>query len=690
MSLASLKESWVLGWNLNDIGSQAHDSSNNNFIGTVNGATSITGKIGNGRYFDGTDDWIYRTEIATNTNNISQAIWFKLGSGTLGSIREMATTGGRFYMNMRNQVATDTLECAFFNSTWHVITSTRTLVEGVWYLAVHTKSDTGQKLYLGKEGDSDIYLEAEDSNGGDVDYATPTATWPTTIGAFYSPLRDYKGNLDSFNQWNRVLTDGNVSLGQAADGEVAELWNGGVGIELSLPLIDRTKLIVHVNNDWVDTSEDSATPTVVGAILNTTSKLGSHAGEFDGIDDNVHYGTPSKLAITDVVTVAAWVKRLDDLAQAVILHKVSGFGLAFGTIITGGTNQPAFHLFNNIQGWSTVLSPDTIDNVDYHLVVGTFDGTYQRLFVDNVLKGEVYWPYAIDAQVGMHTSLGSYSFDAGPDGWFSKALIDEGIVWNRAISYGGDSIGQQATGEMAELWNDGDGVEVEVELLLTDGLISLWQMNEVWTDSIGNNHGVADGALFNTIDPKLGSGCGSFDGIDDRILLDPIDFTGNNFTISAWVYQIGSGTIYDTIFSGHTSSFGGLVFYSQHTINSDKPRVAYYTGTWSELDGDTAIPLSEWTLLTFVRNGDSLFLYMNDTKIGSKTETSTFSSSDGASIGSQGTSNYFPGRLDEVAIWDRSLTFSEIEELYNDGEGLDLVAVTGGVPLFSRARMVNL
>jgi hypothetical protein len=57
---------------------------------------------------------------------------------------------------------------------------------------------------------------------------------PVTIGAGYvgSPVFYFTGLMDSAFLYSRALTDGDVSIGQQATGEIGQLWNGGAGLEL--------------------------------------------------------------------------------------------------------------------------------------------------------------------------------------------------------------------------------------------------------------------------------------------------------------------------------------------------------------------------------------------------------------------------------------------------------------------------
>src|SRR3990170_4296502 len=60
-----------------------------------------------------------------------------------------------------------------------------------------------------------------------------------------------------------------------------------------------------MNNDWQD-SWGTNEGTAFGAIFSTSSKLGSHAGSFDGVDDKITVPNHSSLNITDNLTVGAW------------------------------------------------------------------------------------------------------------------------------------------------------------------------------------------------------------------------------------------------------------------------------------------------------------------------------------------------------------------------------------------------
>ena len=227
-----------------------------------------------------------------------------------------------------------------------------------------------------------------------------------------------------------------------------------------MALIDGTKLIVHANNTWADSSGTPATPDADGATFSSPGKLGSAQGDFDGLNDNVDYGSPSKFNdITTSITLACWVQRRDDENAAAMLWKANSFGLSFGGIGASGVNKPTLALF--FGGWFLLPSTDVIDDLSSHLIVGHFDGSYASIFVDNVLKAKVAETRTIATSINK-MSIGSYELSGGGRGFYTDSLIDEVVIWDRGLSYGGVSVGQQATGEVAKLWKGGDGIEVGV------------------------------------------------------------------------------------------------------------------------------------------------------------------------------------------------------------------------------------
>ena len=219
-------------------------------------------------------------------------------------------------------------------------------------------------------------------------------------------------------------------------------------------------------------------------------------------------------------------------------------------------------------------------------------------------------------------------------------------------------------------------------MALTDNLISVWHMNNAWTDSIGANHGTAYGATFST-SSKLGSHAGIFDGVDDRVDTGKTGFpTGSGaYTIAAWVYAtqnkeqtiFGFGTYSTAAYIHMSLRVNGDIRYGIHTYDIDTtPSTAY---------------LNNWRLIIMTHSGGTHKHYYDGVLVASFTRTVNIGTNLTPYIGAEGSLNanwFLKGRADELALWSRALTdgdiavgqtaTGEIAELWNGGAGIELSA----------------
>jgi hypothetical protein len=181
-------------------------------------------------------------------------------------------------------------------------------------------------------------------------------------------------------------------------------------------------------------------------------------------------------------------------------------------------------------------------------------------------------------------------------------------------------------------------------------------------DSSGNgNTGSISGATW-TPDGRFGSAL-AFDGTNDIVTVNDsntLDLT-NALTLEAWVYP--------TTLSGWRTALlkerpGGLAYalYAHDNL----PRPAGYVnvgGTDREAAGTTALPLNAWSHLTTTYDGATLRLFVNAVQVGSTAVTGSVAvSANQLSIGGNSVwGEYFAGRLDEIRIYNRALTQSEIQ-----------------------------
>ncbi|MBR9704634.1 LamG domain-containing protein, partial [Candidatus Pacearchaeota archaeon] len=211
-----------------------------------------------------------------------------------------------------------------------------------------------------------------------------------------------------------------------------------------------------------------------------------------------------------------------------------------------------------------------------------------------------------------------------------------------------------------------------VVLMMNFDNVSLLGENDTYVyDVSGNgNNGTVTNAVVNTTDCKFGN-CYSFDGVGDFI--DYTNTFGNfsnttSFTVSAWIYDVegtteefdrhivgkGDGNGWNLYFDdvGHNRwvfqlvSPGGSV---RRTLDDNNPE-----NKWMHLVG--VFDAIEYEITLYV-NG------VNGSAIGGP--NGNFQNTRNFRIGRHGTgNNYWNGTIDEVMIWNRSLSASEIQQLY--------------------------
>jgi hypothetical protein len=208
----------------------------------------------------------------------------------------------------------------------------------------------------------------------------------------------------------------------------------------------------------------------------------------------------------------------------------------------------------------------------------------------------------------------------------------------------------------------------------TAGMVSYWKLDEASgtnvVDSVaGINNGTDNGATVNQAG-RVGTAY-SFDGINDYVNLSDIDAAlfPANFTIIVWVnYTIAD---YNNIIFSNWKDGKGLDFQMINNV------VAYVDNTDSvNINGDTATTPNHWYHVALVyKTGKSAEVYLNGALDKQVNHTGSapanivaITNNHGVRIGwnTQG-AHYFHGLIDEVAIFNRTLTATEISNLYDLG-----------------------
>src|SRR3989339_2092245 len=174
------------------------------------------------------------------------------------------------------------------------------------------------------------------------------------------------------------------------------------------------------------------------------------------------------------------------------------------------------------------------------------------------------------------------------------------------------------------------------------------------------------------------AGAFEFDGVNNsfEVLHNPLQHPNGTFSISLWVKPRMNHTneilVGKVEFNSNNRSYDiGLSLnrpYMQFNINGS-------AAGWQQVTAVQSIPHDRWTFVAGAYNGTHLNIYVNglldNTFFVGHVNRTIFNSTANIVIGAHGSGgyNFFNGTLDDIAIWNRSLSSQEVLDLYRLGNG---------------------
>lgn len=221
---------------------------------------------------------------------------------------------------------------------------------------------------------------------------------------------------------------------------------------------------------------------------------------------------------------------------------------------------------------------------------------------------------------------------------------------------------------------------------LNKGLVGYWKMDEAsWTndcstltvtDSSGNgNNGKScpNGSGPTTNMPAKFGKAGYFDGSNDYVRIENSTTLNptSALTISAWIYPRDTTAEYDRVVQKAWTSDAGP--WNEYAINRSASAQTYqFCLGFTDSSGACATttssaPLNAWTHLVGTYDGTVMKIYFNGVQEGSTATNKTIQSN---TIPVYIAANYYNreyvnGDIDEVRIYNRTLSQMEINQLYN-------------------------
>ncbi|TSC88932.1 MAG: thrombospondin N-terminal-like domain-containing protein [Parcubacteria group bacterium Gr01-1014_3] len=422
------------------------------------------------------------------------------------------------------------------------------------------------------------------------------------------------------------------------------------------------------------TATDRSGGGLNGTIAGAPKRRGGVVGQaldFDGADNTVSVAHNALLSPASV-SVEFWM-----LAN----REVNFQGPVMKT--SSGTWNDGYGFYNRstnskftwwVDDYDASASPGGYVTIDmpslgqWHHVVGTYDGATVTLYIDGAVSGTPF-SYA----TGITYVDSTLSIGLPPSGSYWDGAIDEVRVYNRAMS---------AT-EVAEHYKttartEGDKQSISQNNRYDGGLVGFWPFNGADISGVtasdrsgqGNNGTLTSGPT--TATGVVGQAL-KFDGVNDYITIanpGADDFGTGPMSVSAW-YKTGSlgyMTPIDNKQAG--TNLAGFNLYVNTNTNTMRFRIANGAAQ-AETVGTKAINDNQWHHSVGVRDGDTITLYTDGAQDG--TPTTGVSAWDITSANTiqiaayQSPGGFWNGPLDEIRLYNRVLSATEVAEIYRAG-----------------------
>ena len=155
----------------------------------------------------------------------------------------------------------------------------------------------------------------------------------------------------------------------------------------------------------------------------------------------------------------------------------------------------------------------------------------------------------------------------------------------------------------------------------------------------------------------------SFDGVNDWVSVpdaSSLDLT-TGMTLEAWVRPSALGSWRTLVFKERS---GGIVYGLYADQAGGRPLGEMFIGSDRSVTGTAALPLNAWTHLATTYDGSQLRLYVNGALASSTAVTGAMAASTGVLHlgGNSVWGEWFAGLIDEVRVYDRALSGSEVQQ----------------------------
>lgn len=428
---------------------------------------------------------------------------------------------------------------------------------------------------------------------------------------------------------------------------------------LAMPVPDI--LMLHMDEGTGTTAYDSAGYANNGSFGGdpqwAPGRLGAYALEFDG-DDSLTCVNHASLNPTGAMSVEAWVRLTAPLADqgsfAAPIYKYggnAGYYLEMASAWDPPVGATHFGLRDGVGVFHGTREKGQPDDLGWHHIVGTFNGSVQKLYIDGVEEASSPWSDTIGVNTG-NLRIGVNGFEG---------VIDEMAIYSRGLT-------------ADEVWQRYTGPQPPANVLILH--MDEGSGNTAY-DASGNHN---DGTLSPSANPpgwtagKFGSAL-DLDGVNDSINCGDdasLNLT-DAFTIEAWVKHQGTQSYNFGPVVGKRGGSAGYMFGAR----SNRTLTLTLDGWTTTKTSAATVNDDDWSFVAAVFDGasnlmgvyiDGTWQTWSDGSIPSFIHTTARGLAIGQEYDSETYHFYnFNGLIDEVAIYNYALTKAQLDGRYAGG-----------------------
>jgi hypothetical protein len=578
----------------------------------ADGAKWSTGKKGGGVLLDGVDDYIALPDFDVPGSALTIAAWVKSSSFPTSSdqrfISKATSTAEQDHYWMLGQTISGQSRLRFRlktnGTTTTLIASSGDLPLDTWYHATATYDGANMRLYLNGVEVGSTTKSGAMTSGADV---------PVEIGRNPDGSNFMHGVIDDVRIYNRALTPAEVSNIVADTGSSpnqAPVVSAGPDRTVTWP--GNATLSGTVTDDGQPTAAIQLNWTRVsgpGAVTFSPSNAATTTASFSAAGTYVLGLTASdgELSASDqlMVTVATTTNKAPTVNS----------GADRSIILTGSTALTA------------TVSDDGLPSPP-----GTLTLSWTRV-----------------------SGTGSVTFSAPNAATTNASFSIAGVYVIRLTASDG-------------ALNTSDDVTVTVLPVppLVPSLVAHYRLDDGDGNTAKDDTGAYSGRLVNGAAWVAGRYAGgvSFDGVNDHIVLPNINTSGSGFTISTWVRTSSLPPTIDQRFVSKATGTAEQAHDWMLGLTANRLRFRLKTNgvTTTLIASSGNLPLNTWYHATATYDGSYMRLYLNGVRVGIVAKTGAVATgSVPVNLGrNPDGSNYMHGALDDVRIYNRALTPSEI------------------------------